>query len=121
MKITSWNARGLNAPSKKRLLKQNLTAFQSEITIIQETKLDMTESNKLGLKLNQWQSEFMESLGASGGLGIIWNPQKVNLSIINKASNWMSCSVSSLKNQVSFILINIYGPTPSSGSMERNQ
>ena len=87
MKITSWNARGLNASSKKRLLKQNLIAFESEIIIIQETKLDAEGSGKMGRSLRQWQSEFKESNGASGGLGIIWNPRKVNISIINKNSN----------------------------------
>ena len=52
-------------------------------------------------------------MGASGGLGIIGNPQEVNLSILDKNSNWMSYKVTSLKSNVKFLLINIYGPIPS--------
>ena len=49
MKITTWNVRGLNAPSKKCLLKRNLTLFNSDILLLQETKLNKEE----GLKINQ--------------------------------------------------------------------
>lgn len=112
MRITSWNARGLNAPSKKWLLKQNLIAFESEIILLQETKLDKAESTNIGKKIRQWQTEFQESIGASGGLGMIWNPRKVNLNIINKNPSWISSRVISLKNNLEFLLINIYGPTP---------
>ena len=47
MKKTTWNARGLNAPSKKRLVKQNLKSFDSDIVIIQETKLNNDGAIKL--------------------------------------------------------------------------
>ena len=73
MKITTWNARGLNAPSKKRLLKCNLTLFDSDISLLQETKLNKEEGLKLSQKLGKWKSKFNQSHGASGRLGIIQN------------------------------------------------
>ena len=73
MKITTWNARGLNASSKKRLVKQFLKTFDFEIIIVQETKLSKDECTKLGKILGIWNSIFQESLGASGGLGVLWN------------------------------------------------
>ena len=60
MKISSWNARGLNAPSKKRLIKQNLKTFNSEIILIQETKLNKNEGLKLNKVLGFWDSFFLE-------------------------------------------------------------
>jgi exonuclease III len=97
MKITTWNARGLNAPSKKRLLKNNLKQFEYEIIIIQETKI-----NKEGLKLEKilgnWNIILHELRGASGGLGMIWNPRKVNLNSIQSNNSWMSSRIKSIKN-----------------------
>ena len=71
MKITTWNARGLNASSKQRILYQNLKAFESKIIMIQETKLNKEEGIRLGNKLKRWDSFLQESRGASGGLGLI--------------------------------------------------
>ena len=34
MRISTWNARGLNASSKKHLLKRNLNTFESNINLI---------------------------------------------------------------------------------------
>ena len=67
MKITTWNARGLNAPIKKFLLKHNLKQFDSKIIMLQETKLNKEEGIKLGKKLGSWNINLHESRGASRG------------------------------------------------------
>ena len=85
MKITTWNARGLNASSKQRLLYQNLKAFDSEIIMLQETKLNKEEGLRLENKLRRWNSYLQESRGALGGLGLIWNPRKVHLKVISSS------------------------------------
>ena len=56
MKLKTWNARGLNAPSNKRLLKLNLTLFDTDILLLQETKLNKEEGQKLGQKLGKWKA-----------------------------------------------------------------
>ena len=110
MKITSWNARGLNAPSKKRLIKQYLKSFNSDIILIQETKLNKLEGSKLSRMIGLWDSIFIEATGASGGLGIIWNSRKVAITYIRNNNNWLCACVQSLKSDTKFILINVYGP-----------
>ena len=60
--------------------------------------------------LGIWGSFFQESVGASGGLGVFWNPKKVLLSCLNHFPNCISSSVKSLKSNLQFILINVYGP-----------
>ena len=112
MKITTWNARGLNAPSKKCLLKRNLTLFDSDIILIQETKLNRDEGIKLSQKLGRWRSELQHLQGASGGLGIIWNPRQISIELISSQTNWMGARISSTKSYIKFVIINIYGPTP---------
>ena len=115
MKITSWNARGLNSPSKKRILKQHLTNFNSDIILLQETKLSLDEGSKLARSLGLWQVVFLEARGASGGLGIIWNPKKVDVFSMEHNYNWMSVIVHSLKLDLKFVLFHSYGPVSYSG------
>ena len=55
-----------------------------------------------------------ESLGASRGLGFIWNQRKVTLNILSTNNNWISGLVTSLKLNLKFIIINIYSPTSNS-------
>ena len=110
MKLTTWNARGLNAPSKKRLLKHNLNAFNSDIILIQETKLSKIEIDKFSKRLGIWRSIFQESRGASGGLGLIWDPRKVDVKNTHCTKNWISGKVHSLKSDLNFTIINVYGP-----------
>ena len=97
MKITTWNARGLNTPSKKFLLKRNLTLFDSDITLLQETKLNKEEGIKLSQKVEKWKFEFQHSQGASRGLGLIWNPRQ---------------RVVNIKLNLQIVIINAYGPSP---------
>lgn len=110
MKVTSWNARGLNAPNKRRLLKQHLKKINSEIILIQETKLNRIEGDKISKTLGLWDSIFTEAIGASGGLGIIWNPKKFSLTYLGNNHNWLCANIQSLKSDSKFIIFNVYGP-----------
>ena len=87
MRIMTWNARGLNAPNRKKLLKHNLNSFESDIVLIQETKLNKLEEVKLDKILGVWSSLFQEFLGSSEGLGILWDPKKVCIKILNISNN----------------------------------
>ncbi|GLJ44304.1 hypothetical protein SUGI_0927260 [Cryptomeria japonica] len=48
--------------------------------------------------------------GASGGLSIIYDPCCILFSFIESHNNWMSGRVTSLKNNLDFVIINVYGP-----------
>lgn len=110
MKITTWNVRGLNAPSKKRILKQNLNKFESDIILLQETKLNKSEGINLGKKPSNWSCSMHEFVGASRGLGFIWNHRKISLDILTSKNNWISGLVNSVKSNIKYILFNVYGP-----------
>ena len=96
--------------AKKRLIRHYLKKFNSEIILIQETKLNKIEGSKLSLMLGMWNSIFIEATGASGGLGIIWNSRKVALTYLVNNNNWLCVSLQSLKSDTKFILINVYSP-----------
>ena len=77
--------------------------------MLQETKLNKEEGIKLDKKLGSQNVNLQESKGASGGLGMIQNPKKVILNILNSNNSWMSSRVRTLKTNIQFILVNIYG------------
>ena len=91
-------------------MKHNLKSFNSDIVLIQESKLNTVEINKLSRSLGVWCSAFQESSGASGGLGILWDPRKVSINNLNNSNNWISGKVQSLKSDLKFTVINVYGP-----------
>ncbi|XP_057826906.2 uncharacterized protein LOC131038486 [Cryptomeria japonica] len=59
----------------------------------------------------QWKGLLRQSKGASGGMGIIWNPLKVQITLLGEDKYWQHCLVTSLCKNESFNLFNVYGPS----------
>lgn len=110
MKILSWNVRGLNAPNKWSLIRRHIDVCQAEICMFQETKLGGIALESFGRKLKLWKWAGVEAEGAFGGLLILWKPQSVLVEVMHLSRHWMACKVRSLISNLSFNLINVYGP-----------
>jgi len=75
MKLISWNVRGLNSPSKQRMLKDLIQLEKPSVLFLQEKKGNSATLEKVLNKV--WLgncSVSVDTFGASGGLAIIWNP-----------------------------------------------
>ena len=68
--------------------------------MIQETKLSKEEEEKLRKILGRWNVEMKESVGALGGMRIIWNTKIANIKIILSNNNWIGSVVSINKNNL---------------------
>ncbi|GLJ43038.1 hypothetical protein SUGI_0893330 [Cryptomeria japonica] len=110
MKVVSWNVRGLNALNKLRLVKRGLSSFSPELALLQETKLGNKNLVSFGKRLGFRQITGAPTNGASRGLAIIWDPRSILFSFMESHNNWMSERVTSLKNNLDFVIINLYGP-----------
>lgn len=77
MKIITWNVRGLNTPNMERLIKSNLTTLNSDIVMIQETKLREEDWSNYNMKLGIWKVEYIPVEGTIRGLAILWDPRRV--------------------------------------------
>ncbi|GLJ27390.1 hypothetical protein SUGI_0537540 [Cryptomeria japonica] len=113
MRILSWNVRGLGAPDKHRMVKHHLGKANCDTVMLQETKCGLTEGENFIKYCRSWIGSFQVVEGLSGGLGILWNPNKVNIKIMGKSKHWISDHVQSKISSTSFPLWNIYGPTQS--------
>lgn len=80
MRLTSWNCRGFNSRIKEEALKDIIKTSNSEILLIQETKME--EQDFLNITTTVWKTNkgIAESArGASGGIGTLWNHTKYDL------------------------------------------
>ncbi|GLJ15842.1 hypothetical protein SUGI_0261440 [Cryptomeria japonica] len=62
----------------------------------------------------QWNGLFRQSDGASGGLGIIWNPMNVRIFLVGEDKHWQHCLLTILGRIENFNLFNVYGPSSAS-------
>ena len=78
MKIISWNVRGLNASDKRQIIKQVIDSLQTNIILLQETKMSQHNFDTIVATWKKWKSHHMPGLGASGGIAVLWNPLSIN-------------------------------------------
>lgn len=80
MKLISWNVRGLNSPTKHRMLKNMIQQEKPSIVFLHETKGNNVVLEKVMNKTwTECRSVSVDASGASGGLAILWNPQILSL------------------------------------------
>ncbi|XP_059071122.1 uncharacterized protein LOC131863796 [Cryptomeria japonica] len=59
----------------------------------------------------KWSGHFVDSDGASGDLGILWNPLAVHVEVVSSSKYWQMVKVISKTMNFSCFLVNVYGPT----------
>lgn len=112
MKILSWNVRGLGGFAKRPEVRKLIADKNPSIVCLQETKLSVVDD---ALSLSLWGSashsySFRPSVGASGGLLILWDSNIVEV--------WSSVSFEHvliihgrfIDSNEEFYLLNIYAP-----------
>lgn len=69
MKVLNWNARGLHAHNKRRILRDMITTHKIDIIAIQETKKESFTHRilkSISTKFDKWV--WVEAHGRSGGI-----------------------------------------------------
>ena len=111
MKLTSWNLRGLNGPSKVRMIRNMIKQENPQIFFLQETKCN---SSTLGQILSKaWpgcRSVAVDASGASGGLAIAWNEQTINLSDFHASHHIIQATFHIIGTNIHGHLTNVYFP-----------
>ncbi|KAJ9678294.1 hypothetical protein PVL29_020454 [Vitis rotundifolia] len=80
MKIISWNTRGLGSRKKRRVVKDFLRLENPDVVMIQETKKEECDRRFVGsiwtVRNKEWA--VLLACGASGGILIIWDSNKLH-------------------------------------------
>ena len=111
MKVISWNIRRINSPNKHIMLKKKIQQDKPFILMLQETKSNSTSLDSIFSKL--WkgsQSIFVDSIGAFGGLTIVWNPLEVDLHNFSATRCSIIGNFHILGTVVHGRITNVYGP-----------
>jgi exonuclease III len=80
MKTITWNIRGLNGRSRQRILRDCIKAENPDVLLLQETKCAGKEAENIFRQSCRGCDFFhQDSVGASEGLAILWNPHIATL------------------------------------------
>lgn len=116
MKILSWNIRGVNAPSKQRMVRELRIRVELDLILLQETKLEQLRENEVLNKV--WRrGERRTSVGVagSGGLVSLWNPKKWRGYELCKSEHFITIGLVSLLTNKEYWITNVYAPTSVEG------
>eukprot|EP00253_Pinus_taeda_P030654 PITA_30654 len=111
MKLISWNIRGLNSPRKSKLLKNLIMEEQPAIFFLQETKCSLNFIERAAAKA--WagsQVTAVEAQGASGGLAILWDARKIQLTNIHAHKSFIQACFHLIGTNIHGHLTNVYFP-----------
>jgi exonuclease III len=110
--ILSWNVRGINSQAKWDYLRDKIAESVAAIVCIQETKRDSFDSAYISKfcprHLNKFY--FSPSVGASGGLLIIWNINLFTGDPITITGDVITVKFNSSLSDQCFHVTNVYGP-----------
>jgi len=98
MILVSWNCRGLGSSLKTNVAWDLINQEQLDLFLIQETKMSNQDFQNLTKRYKNFTGTATDSVGASGGIGTLWNKNKWDL-ISQKSCNWWIRI--ELKNKVS--------------------
>lgn len=112
MKIISWNVRGLGRVEKKKDVRLLVGEKGPSILCLQETKLSVCDQT---LSSSLWGAtphsfSFRPSVGASGGLLILWDTALVEVWSTMSVENAIMIHGRFIQNNDEFYLINVYAP-----------
>jgi len=111
MKITTWNIRGLNGTSKRRILKNRLFTQSPDLVLLQESKCSTNGIEMLKkLFAKGFQCTSIEAIGKAGGLLLFWNKNKLFMQndLSTKHSILVIFNMPNLQQTI--CITNVYGP-----------
>jgi exonuclease III len=111
MKIITWNIRGLNGRSKKKILRKCIKSENLDILLLQETKREGSIAEETFRSC--WRHcnfTYTNSKGEVGGLAILWNPSTIILEPTFSIVGTLTAKYKVIGSSKEGVLTNAYGP-----------
>ena len=112
MKILSWNVRGANDSSKRKVIKTFIRNQRVDLICIQETKIQaMSDSIARSIgsgRFLDWKAVNAE--GASGGILICWDRRSLDILDWEEGQFTLSCRFRNVENGACWVFMRVYGP-----------
>ncbi|RVX22984.1 hypothetical protein CK203_008182 [Vitis vinifera] len=111
MKILSWNVRGANDSSKRKVIKTFIRNQRVDVICIQETKIQAMSDNiarSIGSgRFLEWKAVNAE--GASGGILMCWDKRTLEVLDWEEGQFTLSCRFRNVENGAIWIFTGVYG------------
>ena len=112
LKLLSWNVRGVNESTKRKVIKLIIRKQKVDLFYIQETKIQaMTDRvvRSLGSgRFLDWKA--LNSCGSAGGILICWDKRALDLLEWEEGQFSLSCRFRIVENGVIWAFTGVYGP-----------
>ena len=112
LKILSWNVRGANDSSKRKIIKNYIRDQMVDLICIQETKIQaMSEDivRSLGTRrFIDWRALNVE--GATGGILICWDKRALDIMDWEEGQFTLSYRFKIVENGACWVFMGVYGP-----------
>ena len=112
LKLLSWNGRGANDRSKRKIIKTFIRNQKVDLLCIQETKIQpMSEGvvRSLGSgRFLDWRA--LDADGAVGGLLICWDKRSLEILDWEEGQFSLSCRFRNVEDGVVWVFTGVYGP-----------
>jgi exonuclease III len=111
--ILNWNARGLNNPARRQVVRNLVSDSKATIVTIQETKIEAFDSTLVNETLgNNFVEHFavLPSVGLSGGILLAVNSEHYSISAVEVGVHTITAVISTSTASESWCLTAVYGP-----------
>ena len=111
-KVLCWNIRGLNSDDKQLALREKITESGCAVACIQETKKESFDRKFIkSCCPKQFDNfAFSPSVGASGGILVVWNSKIFQGILVQSERFGLIISFSSAHTGQKWTLVVVYGP-----------
>lgn len=115
--VLCWNVRGINSEGKWESIRNKIVESQCDIVCIQETKREVFDLPFIKLFCPPPFDSFcfLPSVGASGGMLVVWKGAVFSGTEVSSNSFAILIQFTSLHNNESWLLTNIYGSCNANG------
>ena len=110
--VLCWNVRGLNSEARQRDLRAKIEESRCSVICLQETKCESFDIRTIRSFCPRRfdQFAFSPSVGASGGILVVWNSSIFHGQLVDIQRFGVVVSFQSLQNSEKWTLTSVYGP-----------
>ena len=112
LKVLSWNVKGVNDSSKRKIIKSFIRNQSMDLLCIQETKIQPMSKGvvrSLGSgRFLDWRA--LDAEGAAGGILICWDKRSLDILDWEEGHFTLSCRFRNVENGVVWVFTGVYGP-----------
>ena len=112
LRLLSWNVRGANDSSKRKLIKAMIRSQKVDLFCIQEKKI---QSMLEGMVRSLGSGRFLDwgamgAHGATGGILICWDKRTLEVLEMEVGQFSISCKLRNVEDRIVWIFTGVYGP-----------